>query len=291
MLKNITQKNSLSCFELNMKVKFLRKLYPYINSGKKNIRWRRLTDAELDMAMREEQRLCTCYSESTRYALLSTDKGRELLRKRIMIEKDGSLEPSYKIKLNVNGKDETYRTDRYDYFGKYMRLYEEYYEGPLSFLNENNKRVNISLAMNIAISKMIAKHPTMKSVFSRIYKFPLIRNTRSEFNKPSKAFEWFTGKPPIAIGENSLNLNLKKDAPAVFSILNSFEKGKSSFVVMSANKKINEIDKWHCLPVTNVNREAKTVDLLNKRGNIASTFSFDDIINNFKAIIGMDFKS
>lgn len=273
-----------------MKVSLLRKIYPYLNSGKKNIRWRRLTDAELNLVMQEKQKLCTCYSDSTRYALLSTNKGREMLKSRIMVQKADSLEPAYKIRLNANGVEETYRTCSADYYGRYMRLYEEFYEGALSFLNEGDKRVNLSLAMNIAISKMIAKHPTMKSFFSRIYKFPLIRNTRSEFNKPSRAFGWFTSKSPIAIGENSWSMNLKKQAHKVLEILNDFEQGKSSFVVMSANKKINGIDKWHCLSVVNVDKQAKTVDLMNKRDNKITTFTFDDIINHFNAIVGMNFK-
>lgn len=273
-----------------MKLCLLRKIYPYMNSGMKNIRWRKLTDAELNLAMQEKQKLCTCYSESTRHALLSTDKGREMLRKRIKIQQEKSLEPAYKITLNANGKAETYRTTSCDYYGTYMRLYEEYYEGALNFLNEGEKRVNLGLATNIAISKMIAKHPTMKSFFSRIYKFPLIRNTRSEFNKPSRAFEWFTSKPPIAIGEKSWNFNLKKYASEVVDTLNSFEQGKSSFVVVSANKKINGIDKWHCLSIINVDKEKKTVDLMNKRDNKVTTFTFDDVINHCKAIVGMNFK-
>lgn len=274
-----------------MQIKYLRKLYPFIHENQKNIRWRNLTDAELDVALAEKQVVSNCYMESAKSALLSNDLGRKVLKQRIKIENKDSLEPAYKFKFLAGEKEEVYRVGVRDYYGRSMKLYNDYYDGVLNFLNSNIHRVNLGLSTCIAVQKLIAKHPTYKSILSRIYMFPLIRNYKCEFNKPSNAFKWLTGKQPRAIGEDTLSFNLKKHKDEVLDVFNNFDKNKDCYIVMTNHKKFNGIDKWHCLSVTDVDKSAQTVDVLNKRNNKSSTFTFDDVINHCKALVGLRLNS
>ena len=138
-----------------MKVSKLRKFYPYLYEGQKNIHWRPITDAELEHSKKEIQSLATCYEESVRHVLCQTEKGRSILKNRIWISKESEIEPAYKIKLNINGNDELFRVDHSDYYGSYSKLYEEFYRGPLALLKEGEKLATLNAGIAIAISKIM----------------------------------------------------------------------------------------------------------------------------------------
>ena len=135
--------------------------------------------------------------------------------------------------------------------------------------------------------KMIKNNPEQKPLITRLYKFPLITNLSCERNKPSNTFKWLTGRNPVSIGETEINLSLKKYAEDVRKLLKSFNCQKDCFVVMSGFKKVGDIDTWHCLPVIKTDSKQETVTLLNKRDNKLKTYTFEELINNFKAVVGI----
>src|SRR5574344_2492976 len=275
-----------------MKISALRKIYPMLKETSKNIKWRSLTDKELDEAMKSKQIVANCYDEATRYVLLGSEKGRDLLRKRIKIQKGTDVDQAYKFKLNVNGKDEIYRATQKDYLGKYYDVYKDYFGKNEEDLFKSHP-IRLSLGVNVGVGKMISKHPEQKSFFSRLYLYPLFRNRSFEFNKPSNAFKWFTGKTPVAIGESDLKNNLKNHRAEVYETLNELGKSTNkdySFVAISGFNKPTGGAKWHCYPIVGVDNKKQTITVLNKRTNMGITLGFDKAIETFKAIVGIDWK-
>ena len=273
-----------------MKISLLRKIYPYLKHNMKNIKWRSLTDEEIFRAKNDIQVIANCFDEATRYSLWNSEKGRDILKKRIKIQKDAQMDPAYKITLNIDGKNKTYKALLKDYMGADFDLYKEYSDNSFGLSSFNYSNSKLSLGMNIAIRKMVKQHPLMKPLLARLYMFPIIKNRACEYNKASNAFKWFTGQNPISIGESDLSLNLKKHKDEVISLLTDLGNHNSkeySFVGMTSNKKVKGIDKWHCLSIIGVNNKAKTVKIINKRTNYKTNISFDDFVNKFKAIVGI----
>ena len=272
-----------------MKISTLRKIYPYISESKKNLKWRPVTDAELMSATQDYQVLATCYEESVRYVLSSNEIGRNILKNRIKLSKDSLKEPSYKIKFNVKGKEEFYKADKSDYYDKYWNIYNEFYGGALALLGDDVKRATLSAGIDIAISKMIKKHPFFKPLISRLYMFPLIKNRGCEHNLPSNAFRWYTGKEPIVIGESELALDMSKHEEQITEILDGYNPQMDCFVLLTGFHHVQGLDKWHCLSLVSVDKEAKTVELFNKRFNTTSIHSYQEIISKFKGLVGIRF--
>ena len=273
-----------------MKLGELRKLYSQIPKEAKNIKWRKITDAELTRSMCEPQVIANCYDEATRYALLNSKKGRKMLADRIWIERGNSTTPAYKFRLNIDGKDEVYRSTYHDYSGAFSKITEAYY------MATNNFRARLSLGINIAIDKMICKNPKMKPFLSKlnITKYPC------EYNKPSNAFKWFTGKTPQVIGEDTFTFNLKPFQDDVSKLLDNLSKKQPeeySFVAMTGpfpariknpiTQQKQKIASWHCCSVTDVSKE-KDVTIRNPRTKELIKVPFKEFIEKFKGIIGLE---
>ncbi len=271
-----------------MKISTLRKVYPYLYRENRNVKWRKLTDSEFETSKNQLQKIANCFDEATRYALLNSTKGKEYLRNRIRIQKGNYHFPAYKINLNVNGKNENFRTYRNDYFSTYKDITKDYAKHNL-ILTHN--RPTLSQAINIAVCKMVEKHPKMKPFYLKLHGFPIMNNRNCEFNKPSNAFKWFTGKTPIAIGESGLNLTLKKHKNEVLDLLNDLGNSSPkdySFVVLNGFKKIGKCPhSWHTMAITNVDSKKQTISIIDKRSNTISEISFDDVVNRCKAIVGI----
>lgn len=272
-----------------MNIKTLRRIYPYISENRRNVKWRRITDMELIKSVYEKQKTCNCYSMATRYALIKSDKGRELLKNRIWVERGNLEEPAYKIKLSVNGKDEIYRVDQKDLWGKFFKLFSAYNENPRGSGNfEASECNNLNLALDVAISKMISKHPKEKPWYLRIYAWP--NNKKCEYNYPSKAFEWFTGMKAETVGENNLRNNMlenddKEKALAILKKIRGKTSKDYSYIVMSGRTKL-DLEKWHCLPITDSSKHF--IGFKNRRSNNFMHLTDAEIVENLKAIVGID---
>jgi len=247
-----------------MKIKYLRKIYPYLNNNIKNKKWRSLSDAELLSLLKEKQVISNCYDVATRYALLSKVKGKDAVKKIIKVAKtpDGKL--TCKIKFNIDDGVKIYRS-------------------------VTSSKKTLGQLISSAVGKMIRNNPLQKPIFSRFGRFGFHRF--QEFNNPSNAFHWYTNKQVIKIGENSLSLNLKKKKDEVVYLLNNIADNieKSCFVVISNYKKsaLNSNRRWHCLPIVSINKIKKQLEIIDKRTNKIIKLTFDDLINNFKAIVGI----
>lgn len=275
-----------------MKIGLLRKIYPLISNHSKNIKWRSLTEEELDISMHERQHVANCFDEATRYSLLNSAQGRDLIKKRIKIERGKKLDPAYKTTFDVNGNTETYRATTKDYFGKYYGIYRDF-KGTNDLFAANYPE-QLSLGVSVGISKLVGKHPTQKPIISRLYLWPFFANRRCEFNKPSNAFKWFTGINPTIIGESGINQTLKPHRDNVLKTLGELGELSNkdySFVALSGHKKIHGIPNWHCLPIIDINGKNKTVTILNKRTNKKVVMSFDRVAESFKALVGINWKN
>jgi len=259
-----------------------------------NTKWRRMASNEMKQTLKQQQKVCDCYLSATIYALLNSKKGQDIFQKRVFIEKEKNEDPSYKIILSPNGKKETYRVSKKDYFGKFFNIYNNYTEEKINGKRTGNGLPvcdnNFHLAIDIAVAKMIKKHPEQKEFILRL--FPSIKYTHNylcELNRPSRAFEWLTGISPLKIGESAFG-SLKDNKEEVRELLNELSEtpeDEYSFVLLTGAKKPNKVSlSWHCLPLTGFSKE-KSLILYDRHTEVEQKFTFDEIINNFKGIIGI----
>lgn len=266
----------------------LRKIYPFMDNGRKNIKWRRITDAELDSMVNHKQKLANCYLDSTRKVLSATEIGRKFLKKRIFVQSGNLDDPAYKFIFNVNGKEEAFRVERNDYYSKYYKIYDIYIEEFLTGKLADIFSGMPNTAMDIAVCKMVSKFPKEKEWFLRLYRQPIYENMKCENNRPTKAFEWLTGmKPKIVIAEDGYNDKLSNHKAETLEVLEKLSKlspQKYSFVAMTGNQNVADIHKWHCMPVIFVK---DGVELKDKRTNQEYKFTFDKFIERFKSLVGI----
>lgn len=276
-----------------MKLSKLRQIYQSLPESSKNIKWRRLSEKELDIAMCEPQVISNCYDESTRYSLLASEKGRDLIKKRLWCSESSSSDiPAYKVVLNLDGQNTAFVSRPDDYYSDFLDLTQEYN----NLTKEDTPRLsNLSLGINIAIDKMIEKYPKMKPLLSRVFCFA----RRCEYNRPSNAFKWFTGREPVSIGESDMTLSLKSHKKEVDKVIESLAKKDSkdySFIAMTGpfplikkrSEAPHELVSWHCYSIVGVN-DAKEVSLRNPRTRNITTLSYDDFLKKFKGLVGIEY--
>ncbi|MBE7703635.1 MAG: hypothetical protein E7Z89_06260 [Cyanobacteria bacterium SIG28] len=274
-----------------MNFKLLRKIYPHIEAQNKNICWRRITDDELLKIAGEPQKLCNCFSMSTRDALINSSRGREILKKRIWVDKNATTDsPAYKIILSPNGRDEVYRVSPLDYYTKYAGITATYNEIPKGSGNyKHSESNNLNTAIDIAITKMISKHPKEKPWYVRLFTSPISK--KCEFNHPSKAFEWFTGIKPVAIGEDGLFNNLNKNKQETLKQLDELSGTDSknySFILLTGFRTDKRLENWHCYPIKRIGYSS--LDILNKRTDDGLRFTGAEVTKLFKALVGIDWR-
>lgn len=268
---------------------FLRKIYPYIDNGRKDIKWRRITDSELDRMTNQTQKIANCYLDSTRAVLCASEQGREILKKRIFVQTGNLDDPAYKFVFNVNGKDKPFRVDRNDYYSRpYYKIYDRYIEELLTGKLADIFNGMPNIAMDIAVCKMVTKYPKEKEWFLRVYRQPIYENLKCENNRPTKAFEWLTGrKPKFIIAEDGFKdklSNHKEESIALLQKLSQLSPKNYSFIAMTGNQKAATIPKWHCMPVMFVK---DGVELKDKRTDQGYKFTYENFIDRFKSLVGI----
>ena len=275
-----------------MKITTLRKIYSFISPDSKKISWERIGGRHLRRTIQEKQKTSNCFANATRVALYNSVQGKKILKSRIKREKGAKEHPAYKITLTPNGNKEVYRVSKKDYFGKFFgayRTYNETYLNSGNFIDSVSKDLN--LALDIAVSKMVSKHSEQKPWYLRIYSYPF--NEKYEYNIPSRAFEWFTGIKPIQYGEEGFFGNLSKYSKEVLALLEklgNLSPSDYSFVLMSGSSKTSVNEKWHCLPITKVDNEKRKVWFIDKRFNKEFDLPFEEVLNSYKAIVGINWK-
>lgn len=276
-----------------MKLCGIKNLCSAIHEPNKLIRWRAITPEDLQKTLVQPQKISNCYDEAVRHSLIRSTEGEKALLKRIETQKDADGVPIYRVILNINGQNKIYEVNAEDY-SKFKYIFERY--GEALPTPSAPKEPRLSIVLNIAISKMIKRHPTQKPLVSRLYTDTLFctKNRKCEFNKPSNAYKWYTGISPIAIGETSFAQSLKSQRDKVLAILKRLGQMSPkdySFTALSGFIKQADGHMWHCYPITDVNLSEQSVTLLEKRSLSAMKYSFDEFISNFKAITGIFWKN
>lgn len=254
-----------------------------------NIKWRPITDAELDEALNEPQKVSSCFSNAVFQSISLTKTGRDILKSRIKIQTNADSDNAYKFIFTVNGKNEIYRVNPTDYWGKYFKITSRFVEDSFyrgNFSEPQAKSFNI--AYNIAISKLIEKHPKQKGILYRICKYPFRQTLKCEFNKPSRAFEWLTGIKPVILCEDGLK-KLKNSPQEAYSMLGDMAKdGEKSFILLTGARKFQKIFSWHCVTVVKILPDLRKVIFYDNKIQKNFTNNYNDIVANFKSIVGID---
>ena len=96
-----------------------------------------------------------------------------------------------------------------------------------------------------------------------------------------------TGKEPtVNIAEKSFNINLKPYKKEVMELFERMDKEKDhSFVIGTGIKKVDD-KRWHVYVLEDVNLAENKVTIKNKRGNIRKVIPIEEVLNNYKYIVG-----
>jgi hypothetical protein len=249
-----------------MVTSFYNNSQPTVPANINNIQWRKLNDAELDSLKNEKQTISNCYDIATRQALLSSKKGRELLRDRVEVPVNTDLYHGCKVRFNIDGKEKTY-------------------------LSGNRPELSTGELITESVDNMLKHNFTKKPLISRFARF---WNSRTcEYNKPSNALEWYSGIEPISIGEGVFS-SLKSSKEQTEKLLDELGNKNSkdySFVILSGIKPTlcNDKHSLHCYSISGVDNKNKTLDLIEKRTNNKVNVSYNQVINNCKGITGIVF--
>ncbi len=217
-----------------------------------------------------------CYLVSSIGALANSKKGSKILENNIVHTNDG-----FRVKFNnINNKSE-------DFFVTQKELDDliplDKYGNPTE-INKHFPQNPIIKAIEIAMNKIIDKHPSKKPWLSRIPSC----NEKFEFNKPSNFLEMFTGEKPIKLNEDSFKLSLKskkKEAIEIFDQMS--DNPDSSFVVgTSINLREKDLNDFHCFDVKNVNKTKETIELFDHRFQEITKLTYNEAIKQLKYIVG-----
>ena len=232
---------------------------------------------DIDTFSKGLQEYADCYLIASLDALSKSTEGRRVLSQNISkVKRDypftTTIDEFQIVFRNVNNKK------------KAILVGEKEYDKNFSvFYNQNNK---IFCAMKMAMNKIIRNNFFKKPFVCRLTS-PFSKSF--EYNRPSNFMYMFTGKKPIVIAENDINWNLKNYKTQVLSLLKKMSKVKNNnytFVAGTGLKKCRTISNWHCVVIDSVDFKRKVLVLKNKRANSCTEITFDELINNFKFIVG-----
>ena len=220
-----------------------------------------------------KQHFCDCYLVSTISALSQSKKGTRILQNNILRDAD-----NFKINFkNINGNSEDYFVSQKEMDNLIL---VDQFVNPIKIEVPHNPLIK---AIEVAMNKMIKRHPLKKSFFNR-----LVRCDESfEYNRPSRFLEMFTGIKPIAINESGIRMTLKKKKSEVLEILTKIARDKdSAFIFGTGARSIGKLNSWHCYTINDVDPAKKIITVYDHRKTSEMQLSFEDAINKFKFITG-----
>ena len=217
-----------------------------------------------------------CYLVSSIGALANSKKGSKILENNIAHTSEG-----FRVKFNnINNKSEDFFISQKELDN--LTLMDKY-GNPIE-INKYFPHNPILKAIEIAMNKIISKHPFKKPLLSRIPNC----NEKFEFNKPSNFLEMFTGEKPINLNEDSFKLNLKSKKEDAIKLLDQMsDNPNNSFVVgTSINFREKDLNDFHCFDVKNVNKSNETIDIFDHRFQQTIRLTYDEAIKQLKYIVG-----
>lgn len=215
-----------------------------------------------------------CYLVSSINALTRCKNGRKILRQNI-----GATDNGYRIRFNnVFGKQEDYFVAEEEC--KLLTLCDDF-ANPIPIEQQHNPIIK---AIEVAMNKLIRKHPTKKPLISRLAKC----NEKFEYNKPSNFLEMFTGRKPIELNEKTLmRMTLKKDKERAIKLLDKMcSEEEFSFVAGTGINYSSELTNTHCYTITKVDSNNDNVDMKDSRLQKNIRQSYGQFINEIKYIVG-----
>lgn len=215
-----------------------------------------------------------CYLVSSINALTRCKNGQKILKQNIRITDNG-----YRIRFNnVFGKQEDYFVTEEEC--KLLTLCDNF-ANEIPIQQQHNPIIK---AIEVAMNKLLRRHPTKKPLISRLAKC----NEKFEYNKPSNFLEMFTGRKPIELNEGTLmQMTLKKDREKAIKLLDKMYSEKDfCFVAGTGIKCSSELTNTHCYTITRVDNNYDNVDMKDNRLQKNIRQSYEQFINEIKYIVG-----
>ena len=215
-----------------------------------------------------------CYLVSSINALTRCKNGINILRQNIQTTNNG-----YRIRFNnVFGKQEDYFVTEEEC--KMLTLCDNY-ANEIPVEQQHNPIIK---AIEVAMNKLIRKHPTKKPLISRLVKC----NEKFEYNKPSNFLEMFTGRKPIELNEGTLmRMTLKQDKEKAIELLDKmYSEEDFCFVAGTGINYSGELTNTNCYTITRVNNKYENVDIKDNKLQKSIRQSYDQFIREIKYIVG-----
>lgn len=234
-----------------------------------------ITNAEIEQLRKSRQIFCDCYLTSTINSLTRTKHGQEILKRNIHHCTDNG---TYKIHFpNIkNHPEDIFVTEKEL---KNLILVDRY-TNPIEVETESHP---IQKAIEVAINKLIEKHPGFKSLvcnfFSSVEDF--------EFNFPSKFMSLFTGQKPLVINEKTLWMTLTSKETQVRKLFEEIGTQKDFHLVAGTGFKLkSEFEDWHCYTIDSFNLDNDAISLYNTRNGETINTDMKTFLKSFKYITG-----
>lgn len=217
-----------------------------------------------------EQYFSDCYIVSSLEAFSNSSNGRKMLQNRISYT-DNNLQTIQCRLFTPEGKIQCYKVP----VSQALKGYEKVYK------HQDNKIVR---AIDISVDEYEKRFKT-KPLICRIAS--AFKDFLFEFNITSNFMKRLTGKEPtVIIAEKAFNINLKPYKKEVMELFKKMDKDKNhSFVIGTGIKKVDG-RRWHVYVLEDVNLAENKVIIKNKHGNIRKTVSIEEVLNNYKYIVG-----
>lgn len=228
-----------------------------------------ISDKDIESLQNVEQYFSDCYIVSTMESLSNSSNGREILKEQIQYD-DNNPNLINCYLYTDNGK-EKYTVTASQAEAGYEQLYE----------HQPNKIIR---SIDISVSEYENKHKA-KPWFCRISdKF---KSFSFENSLPSHFMKTLTGiEPTYNIAETDLNIDLKSYKKEVIELFEKMDKDKEhSFVIGTGIKKLDN-KRFHVYVLQDVDLKNNIVTIKNKRGNKIEKMSVEEVLSNFKYIVG-----
>lgn len=229
-----------------------------------------ITSSELNSLRKPVQNFADCYLVSSIGALARSNDGQKILSENVKHRGDG-----FRVRFqNVD-------SDPRDYFISENDLFDH----PIPYNPLGFEANDIVSAIEIAMGRLLKKHPDKKPFISKLASFPF--DERFEYNYPSNFMEMFTGKPPIKLNEQGLRMTLKKDKDQAVELLENIDKADDfSFVAGTGLFHTGKLTPTHCYTVEGVNTENQYLQIFDCRKQESKELSFDEAIKSIKFLTG-----
>lgn len=230
---------------------------------------RYLNDKEISELRGAEQVFSDCYLTAGLDALTRSPNGRLILKNNIIKNDQNPDIITYSL-YTPNGTRDNFTINLKNLPPEYNKL-------------KDAQRCKTIQGTDISLIEFEKKYKTKPLICKagtifKTYKF--------ENFMPSLFLKMITGKTPVVIAENNLNVNLSGHREEVLKLFEKMAGEKDfSFVIMNGLKGYNN-RRFHVYVIESVNMPDKTITIKNKRGNTSQTISFDTAIKTFKSIAG-----